>query len=901
VSPWSLPEEVDRCADPPLAATTLGRLFDSRPDARERLDADPALARAVVTVAAASPYLGRVCVTEPAALDVLADLDTRPSPEPHSGAPAGVARWKRLETLRLAARDLQEIDGLEAVGAGLADLADDVLDAAFGLHPGPLAVIGMGKLGARELNYASDIDVMLVAAGTPGGETPDPRPLLSAARQSWRVDLDLRPEGRSGPLVRTLDSYLAYWQRWARTWEFQALLKARPVAGNPDLGDRFVAAAAEQVWDRPFGAEELRQVRDMKARAEGQVARAGMASREIKRGRGGIRDVEFAVQLLQMVHGRVDPRLRAPATLDALEALAAGGYVDRADAGALAEAYRYLRAVEHRLQLWEDQQVHTVPADERARTRLARVLGFRDTAARTAVAAFDERLRRHQATVRAIHEKLFFRPLLEAFTFPTVAGLTESAVETRLAAFGFSDAARTRQAVTELTKGFSRASALMAQLLPVVLEWLSHAPDPDLGLLGWRALASGRHRRDQLTAMCRESAAAARALCVLLGTGPLFVRGFEHHPEALGGLVDGNTVAERSPGDLAERVAKSLSWRAGSQALADGLRQWKAAESLRIAARDVLGLAGVEATAAALTDLATITLAQALETIDPQVPLAVIGMGRLGGRELGYGSDLDILLVYDGERPPAAGAARDAEAAAISLLRLVNGDTPAARIYTIDVGLRPEGRHGPLARSLDAYAAYYERWAQPWERQALLRGRFIAGDRDVGRRFATVASRFVRGRPLTAEDEREIRRIKARVEKERIPAGEDPQFHLKLGRGSLSDVEWTVQLLQLRHGVAATGTMEALGQLTAAGRLEGADSRVLGEAYRFCEATRNRLYLIRGGPGDSLPGAGHQLTVLARSLGTTATDLREEYRRVTRRCRRVVEHLFYAAADRGAP
>lgn len=891
----ALVEDIERSADPGQAAITIERLAETSPGTAERLAEDQALRQAVITVAAASPYLARACITDPLALEVLSHLALRPDPRDHSEDPSALARWKRLETLRVAARDLLGLDPLEAVGKALADAADDVFATALALEPAAVAVVGMGKLGAQELNYASDVDVILVGSG-------DPRPMLSVARQSWRVDLDLRPEGRSGPLVRSLDSYVAYWERWAQTWEFQALLKARLVAGDTALGEAFASGAARRVWGRPFGADELREVREMKARAEGEIARAGLSTRELKRGWGGIRDVEFAVQLLQLVHGRADPSLRTRATMDALGALAAGGYIGADDAAALSDAYRFLRTVEHRLQLWGNQQVHAVPADPSARTRLARVLGFRDSSTATALSAFDELLRTHQATVRSIHQRLFFRPLLEAFTRPSTTRLSPEAVSERLAAFGFSDAERTRQAVRDLTRGFSRSSALLAQLLPLVLEWLSDAPDPDLGLLGFRSLTTGRHLRDQLTAVCRESAEAVRALCVLVGTGPVFVRSLERHPDALAGLADGTTLAERSREELDEHAARSLSWRGGVAAKAQGLREWKSREVLRIAARDVLGIDGVEATGEALTDLATVALSHALRLADPQVPLAVIGMGRLGGRELSYSSDLDVLLVYGGESDDAApgasapGGATAAEAAA-ALLRIVNGETPAARLYTLDLALRPEGRHGPLARSVDAYARYYSRWAQVWERQALLRGRFVAGDAGVGRRFAEVASEFVRERPFTAADEREIRRIKARIEKERIPSGEDPQFHLKLGRGSLSDVEWTVQLLQLRHGIDATGTMEALGALVSARTLEAGDAEILREAYRFCEAARNRLYLVRGVSGDALPSTGHQLTVLGRSLGMSATELREEYRRVTRRSRRVVERLFYGAGS----
>ena len=217
-------------------------------------------------------------------------------------------------------------------------------------------------------------------------------------------------------------------------------------------------------------------------------------------------------------------------------------------------------------------------------------------------------------------------------------------------------------------------------------------------------------------------------------------------------------------------------------------------------------------------------------------------------------------------------------------------------LYDLDMSLRPEGRKGSLARSLKAYEGYYDRWAQVWERQALTRGRFVAGDPEVGRRFGELARVFLWGRPLSDDDVVEIRRMKARIERERVPAGEDPEFHLKLGPGGLSDVEWTVQLLQLRHGISAEGTLEALDALTAAGVMDAGDARVLAESYRFCETTRNRLYLVRGRPGDALPAPGHHLTSLARSLGTTASDLRDQYRRLTRRARRVTERLFYGGA-----
>jgi glutamate-ammonia-ligase adenylyltransferase len=269
-------------------------------------------------------------------------------------------------------------------------------------------------------------------------------------------------------------------------------------------------------------------------------------------------------------------------------------------------------------------------------------------------------------------------------------------------------------------------------------------------------------------------------------------------------------------------------------------------------------------------------------------------MGRLGGRELAYSSDLDLMFVYESlDGAPASDAAARAEAAAMSLVRILGGATPATGAYRVDTALRPEGRQGPQARSLDAFASYYQRWAQVWERQALLRGRLIAGDEDLGRRFEDLAQEFVWDRPFGPDDIRDIRRTKARIEREKVPPTEDPTFHLKLGPGSLSDIEWTAQLLQLRHGVRGTGTIEAIEALIATGALDERDAMVLIESYRFCERTRNRLQLVRDIPGDSLPSTGPALTTLARSLGTTVPQLRDDYRRVTRRARRVVERLFY--------
>lgn len=889
---------VEGSAAPAAVEVALDRLADAGDGVAERLADDHELCRALVVVTAASRSLTELLVSDAEALDVLAELDRRPVLT--GDDVAAVKRWKSLEMLRIAGRDLVGRDDLPAVGSGLAALASEVLDASCRIAGGPegLAVVGMGKLGGAELNYSSDIDIMFVGDGSPD-DARLARTVLDAARTCFRVDVDLRPEGRDGPLVRTLASYESYWERWAKTWEFQALIKAHPVAGDVVLGARFAQSARDALWGRPFTAEDLRAVRHMKARSEGELRRRHLLDREVKRGHGGIRDVEFSVQLLQLVHGHSDPGLRGRTTIDVLAELGNSGYVEPDDARTLDRAYRFLRTVEHRLQLVQEQQVHTLPSDPAAFDRLARVMGHRDSAEGTAGDLLNEDLRRQRAAVRAIHEHLFFRPLLDTLTSSGTVRMPSEAVADRLAAFGFTDADRTRAALEELTRGLTRSSRLMTQMLPLLLAWLSESPDADAGLLGLRRLADGTQRTTELATAFRESPEAARNLCMVLGTSRRLADSLERHPDVIPLLGKTDELASHNREAMDKAAHAASGWRPGVAERQVALRRFKRREELLVAAGDVLDAAGpgdvqVALTARQLTSLAETCVRTALDALQSSLPVCVMAMGRLGGSDLSYASDLDLLVVYEGS---TAADAEGANKVAEGLLRFLGGSTPADRIYAVDFGLRPEGKNGPLARSLDGYRAYYERWSQVWERQALVRARPVAGDDDLGRAFALLVDEHVWGSGVTDADVREMRRIKARVEKERVPAGEDPQFHLKLGPGSLSDVEFCTQLLQLRHGVRGTATLDALDELAARDVLAGDDRDVLANAYRFCERTRNRLFLVRGSSSDSLPSRPETLAPLARSLGTTSFDLREQYRRVTRRSRQVVERLFYGRSE----
>jgi glutamate-ammonia-ligase adenylyltransferase len=902
--PPALDPLVEHSPAPAAVRAALENLCDAAPAAAERLAADPDLASTAVAVVAASRSLTRVIEATPhEALDVLAHLDR--SPPVVDTSVEDLVRWRNHEFLRIAARDLAGVDRLEEVGAALAALGSQVLRSACALAAASdrdgaegvrLAVIGMGKLGGAELNYSSDIDVLFVGEGPSARLERRARAVMEIARHCFRVDANLRPEGRDGPLVRSLDSYEAYWGRWAEPWEFQALLKARPSAGDGEIGARWFEAAQRWLWSHPFDADALRSLRAMKARTEAEVARRGLTGRELKRGPGGIRDIEFTVQLLQLVHGHLDPELRGPTTLSTLAEMAQAGYVDASDAARLADAYRLLREVEHRLQLVDEQQVHTLPTDRVALDRLARVMGRRDEPGGTAAEQLERDLRRTQTTVRGIHERIYFRPLMEAFATADAgdAALSPEAAAARLTAFGFVDARRTQAAVKELTRGLNRSSRLMQQLLPLLLDWLSQAPDPDLGLLLVRNLLTGPRATRSLVETFRDSPAAAQALCTIAGTSRLLGDVLGHNPDLVARLPDPARLATRDRGGLVAGATAALQLREGQSERQGSLRRWQRRNLLGVGARDVLGHADVRQVGADLTSLAEATLEAALATLQPTVPFAVIGLGRFGGAELAYASDLDVVFVHDG----GPSASDEAKRLATALVRFVGGATPAQRIYEVDADLRPEGRSGPLSRSLAAFESYWRDHAQTWERQAMTRARVVAGDRQLGDALLDRVDERVWDGGLDAEEIREIRRMKARIEAERIPPGEDPDFHLKLGRGSLSDVEFTAQLLQLQYGVRATGTLDALRALRDSDVLEAEDAAVLAESYEFCERVRDRWFLVNSAPGDSLPTQPEALLWLARALDTTPSQLRDDYRRVTRRARRVVERVFYGLPDR---
>jgi [glutamine synthetase] adenylyltransferase / [glutamine synthetase]-adenylyl-L-tyrosine phosphorylase len=887
MTPEVLGRALGEAPDPELARIAVSRMGD-RAEARDLLSRPeiiPAAARLLGFSVAASDFF----LAHPEELEALADVRPRSADELAAelaadvealGVRPGLRRFRRRGTYRVAARDLTGA-GVEEVTAELSAIAEACLEAAVRhaigqtIDPEGFAVIGMGKLGGGELNYASDVDVLFVHRD--GGGDAHERASKAAAQVvgvlteptadgvALRVDANLRPEGRSGPLSRSLAAMTEYYARHAATWERQALLKARAVAGDPALGRAFVAEVAPFVYPDELAPSAIEDIRSTKARIEDHVRALGKEAVEVKRGRGGIRDVEFAVQLLQLVHGRRHARLRDPNTLRVLRALGDEGFVGPADADALADSYRFLRRLEHRLQMVRDVQTHALPEDRRALGPLARSMGLPDGP------HLIEEYGRHTDIVRTLHERLFYRPLLEAFAGPASSSPAYDRVSTEelLAGLGFLDPAAAYRSLGRAMDPSTRLGKVIGTLFPVIAPALAFAASPDAAVVRFERVTSALGDQAGFADALADRPDAARRLAAVAGSSSAFADAIVAKP-ALGAAV--------------------LALPTGQPALFPLDPQ---AELLRVAAAYASGELRVPDLGRRLAEVAGAVIALALEAEAPALPVAVVALGKLGGEELTFASDLDLMFVYDGEGP------NDFLTASRAAERVLAGIRDAG--WQADPDLRPEGRSGPLARSMASYLEYWERWGQTWEYQSLLRTRFVAGDEALGRRFLSNAADFAFPEALTFEQVATIRRMRVRMEEERVKPKDARRFHFKLGYGGLADVQWAVELSLMRYGFAhpevrRTTTLEALEALAAARLMEDSVARSLAEAHVFLSEVKNALEIEHRVAAEALPPTPEAQAALARRLGyeqPARHRFLQDYRRITHRARRAMERVFY--------
>lgn len=954
LDPAELAARCGDSAEPDLALLTLVRLGEAGFDLAALAGGDRERWKRLVRLIGASRWAGDQLVASPELVD---SLDAIALDEPYqrtyervaaliqpfaeaqdlAGGTAALRRYYRRELLGILAADLDltaaepqtagtsdspASAAMPMVGAAISQLVGASLDGALrlatALHPAaqqyPFAIVAMGKTGGEELNYISDVDVVYVCDGenedaAVAATTPLATTILKVVSGAggsepplWPLDANLRPEGKDGPLVRTLDSHLAYYRRWAKGWEFQALLKSRPVAGDLALGERYLAGTQPLVWAAAGRENFVEDAQAMRRRVEEQVARA---DRQLKLGKGGLRDVEFTVQLLQLVHGRTDESLRSRNTLATLAALAAGGYVGRNDAAELASNYRFLRALEHRIQFDRMQRSHLVPTRVEELRRLGRLMGVDD---------LEEAWTMAKRRVRELHEEIFYRPLLPltARLSQDETSLEPAAATARLRAIGYRDPDGAMRHIASLTDGLSRRAAIQRQLLPVMIGWFANGPDPDAGLLEFRKLSDALGTTHWYLKLLRDSGMAAERLALILASSAYCAGELSRLPESVQWLAHDEELAPRDPVALRAELSAVLSRHHDHAERVSAVRYLRRRELTRAALSDVLRWVEPER-AVAMTDAADIAVIGALEIAKSEIPgepatFAAIAVGRMGGRELNYSSDIDLMFVYEptGVGPDAEQAALEYASEVATALRGILTEPNSEPGLSVDIDLRPEGRAGPIVRSLASYAEYYERWSEPWEWQALLRARPVAGNAELAARFIELID-SVRYRPdgIDSTAQTNLKRIKARVESERMPRGVAPHRHLKLGGGGLTDVEFTAQFLQLLHAgaiatVRTTSTCDTLDALRVAGVLSDDDADDLIRAWRFASRIRDAIMLVTDKPtqSDVLPKPGRELSVVSRMLGYAPGEslvFEEDWLRAARRSRRVVESVFYGS------
>ena len=843
---------------------------------------------------------------------------------------ANLVREYRKVLLGLAARDICSKWPLREVAAELADAADAILQSALEVSVNKnidiskkfkLAIIAMGKAGGQELNYVSDVDVIFTAEPSPG---TDEQTAISAATkvasevmqyisvaddggEIWEVDAALRPEGKAGALVRTVEQHVSYYQRWASTWEFQALLKARFSAGDIELGNKYLDQISPFVWQAANKENFVDEIQKMRKKVEENIDNR-VGDRELKLAPGGLRDVEFAVQLLQLVHGRSDVMVRSSNTLQALDQLATWGYIGREDAATFSNAYTFLRTLEHRIQLQKLSRTHILPDEESELRKLGRSLGFMSESSND----LEKQWRKYQLEVRRIHEKLFYRPLLNAVARLDAgsARLTISEATSRLNALGYKDPESALRHIESLTIGVSRRAVIQKTLLPVLLSWFADGPEPDVALLSFRRLSDALGSTPWFLRLLRDESAAAELMAKLLSSSRYATDLLMSAPEAVSMLGNLDELAPRTKEQYEIEMNAVIARHETAENIVSAARSFRRRELLRTATADLSGKLTTEQVGNALSNVYAIVIKTALKAAILEIEsergkevstnMSIIAMGRFGGFELGYGSDADVLFVHE---PKKDAEQQDAEKCALDIANrvrtlLMQPSTDPA--LEIDADLRPEGKNGPLVRTLDSYLSYYQKWSAPWEAQALLRAQPVAGDLKVGEKFmeGINKTRYPEN-GVSEENLREIRRIKARMESERLPRGADVNLNTKLGRGGLSDVEWVVQLLQMQHGhkeqsLRITATLPALRACVSAKLINESDAKALSESWSLATWIRNAQMLSRAKANDQIPTDVNELSAIAFTLNQTShAKLIEDYRRITRRARLVMEKIFY--------
>lgn len=862
------------------------------------------------------------------------------------GAAAVLGRFMRRTMLRVAIADLLDRLSVGQTALAMSELADECIGTALELATGFLGgrageigrfcILAMGKLGARELNLSSDVDLVYLHAssGSPDSSEAAARlgewftEILSAG--CFRIDLRLRPGGRFAPLVTPIEGAINYYQSLGQTWERAALLRARPVAGALEIGHQLRAELNHFVFRSYLDFDTLRQLRAMKRQIEAELKTPAMIERNIKLGRGGIRELEFIVQALTLIYGGRDPRLRMEQTVGALEKLGSLGYLPAQRARELSDAYLFLRDVEHKLQIVAGLQTHVLPADDHGMRALAARMGFGKQP--EALEQFSEQLKSHRALVAtqfretlAGGEEESTRSVSGAAELAWNSALDPDSATRYLRELGFARADESARQLELLARGPEHAPAsprrreLLERLGPMLIDEISRLPDPDLALMNLADLIAAIGARTSFLALLEQHPATRRIVLRLFASSAYLSTIFIRHPDMLDTLVRSDLAAtRRSPAELRDELAGLIAASPDFESKLDALRAFRHQEFLRIAIADLGGYLELSDVERELTSLAETVLneAMALARIETEarfpIPatmrLCAIAMGRLGAGEMSYNSDLDLIFVYDDRAEVAAGSREIASRITQKLIAILESRTREGYAYKLDLRLRPSGYAGPLVTSLEGFRDYHRQSSAVWERQALVRARVISGDPELGREVEVARGEFVYGRGLSAAEIGEIAAMRRRMEME-IGAEDKTRLNIKQGRGGLVDVEFLTQMMALAHGhrspeLRVRGTIGLLQALGGLNLLTPADAAALEDDYRFLSRLENRLRIESDRPAWAVPTSVAAIRPLARRMGfeeakgaaRMIAELAERRDRV-----RAIFERYFAAEQASAP
>jgi glutamate-ammonia-ligase adenylyltransferase len=837
----------------------------------------------------------------------------------YSGALAELRRFKQREMLRIAARDLARLSNVVEITREISDLADVCLDAVWricrqqftGRFGQPFhqdaegnwqrtefCVLGMGKLGGQELNYSSDVDVLFLYGeeGEVFKELPAKKKAQRATMSNrqffnklaeafiaevsrampdgmlFRIDLRLRPEGDAGPLCRSLESYENYYTEWGQTWERMMLIKARGVAGDEGLAAEFLEMIQPFRFPPSLSADVLREVAAVKDRIENEVVGADELERNVKLGRGGIREIEFIAQSLQILHAGKLPFLQTAQTLPCLAKLAQYKLLAEAEAQQLAAAYQFLRDVEHRLQMEENQQTHTIPTDRQAQLRLARLMGF------ASLTEFEAARQMHTGNVRRVYDKILKAdaPKSTHAVLPPEFDGAEAEWKKLLAAHSFRDPETAFRLLKEFAEGpgYVHVSPHTTELArQLILKFLAlcpqkkstvHSPqskvsspsailsDPDRVVTRLDSYLEAYGSHAALLEMWNGNPAAFELMLLLFDRSEFLAEAAIRDPDLIDDFVAGGRLRQRK---MAPEILKDLRHGLEDEDQFFWLRRYHEAELMRLGLRDILGLADFEQNLAELSALADACLQYALEVVMRKnkirtPPFVVIGLGKLGGCEIDYGSDLDLLFVTDAKAKELPKLQR----LAVEVKELLSRRTEQGMVFHTDARLRPDGEKGLLVNTLAAYEEYYRQRAQLWEIQALTRTRPVAGNFALGEKFQGLVAGLTNFKKISAggaevtrlisnakstktpyvvsytpDWKNQIHQMRLRIEKERTPHGQD-DLAIKTGQGGLMDAEFIAQALCLENGWQEANTLRALERARDAGVLP--DAEKLLDNYR---------------------------------------------------------------------